>query len=290
MTASADGTVSVSIPADAVSDLEGNGNVSSSTLSRTVDAGQPVPTISAVAAATAGVFDVTITFDENVTGLVANDFLVSNSTLSPLAGSGSSYTAQLTAIAEGELTIFLPEDRAADAVGNRNIDSNIVTLVHVANQPITAIVLEGAGETVDMTGLADSLLSTVHTIDIRGTGANQLVLDAAKIVAFTPNQTLLVIADSGDGVVFDVGWGLSRMEVVDARMQRIFTNGSATLRMVGPDSWTNPINAGGCQRQRQRDLGRRAGGDQCVGGRPSGQRPRILARRVHGRSVAVQVL
>ncbi len=240
----ADGPLTVSLPAGAVTDPAGNSSLAVTSNTVIIDTSEPVPTISAVASATGGVFDVTITFDQNVTGLAPNDFVLTNATLSQFAGSGSAYTAQLTAIAEGELTIFLPEDRAADAVGNRNVDSNTVTLVYEVNQPITTIVLEGAGETVNMTGLADSLLSTVHTIDIRGTGANQLLLDAAKIVAFSPNQTLLVIADSGDEVVFDVGWRYSRMEVVDAQMQRIFTNGSATLRMVGPDSWTNPLDAG----------------------------------------------
>ncbi len=107
---------------------------------------------------------------------------------------------------------------------------------------VDAIVLEGAGETVEMAALDESLRKSVKTIDIRGTGDNTLILDAATIQTQTPNQTLLAIADAGDQVVFDAKWQFSGVETVDGQFERIFVNGAATLRLIGPRSWTNPIN------------------------------------------------
>jgi hypothetical protein len=117
-----------------------------------------------------------------------------------------------------------------------NLDFGIIPTL------IEAIVLEGSGETVDMKSLEESLRLGVKLIDIRGTGANTLILDAATIQTQTPNQTLLAIADADDQVIFDVGWTFVGVETVDGQFQRLFTNGAATLRLVGPLSWTNPIN------------------------------------------------
>jgi CSLREA domain-containing protein len=117
-----------------------------------------------------------------------------------------------------------------------NLDFGIIPTL------IEAIILEGSGETVDMKLLEESLRLSVKLIDIRGTGSNTLILDAPTIQTQTPNQTLLAIANADDLVVFDSGWTFVGVETVDGQFQRIFANGAATLRLVGPLSWTNPIN------------------------------------------------
>jgi Bacterial Ig-like domain/Dockerin type I domain len=182
-----------------------------------------------------------ISFSEQVTGLTLNDFSVTNARITNLAGSGAEYTATLTAIAEGDITVSLPDERVVDGVGNRNVESNIVTLVH---RVVDSIVLEGADETIDMTTHDETVLATVKTIDIRGTGRNTLVLDAAKITALTPNRTLVVIANQGDSIEFDDGWTFETVEAVNGQLQRIFTNSTAIVRVIGPLSWTNPLIKG----------------------------------------------
>jgi CSLREA domain-containing protein len=119
------------------------------------------------------------------------------------------------------------------------------TLVNGADfgfSQIDSIILEGSGETVVMASLDEFLKDNVRLIDIRGTGDNALVLDAVTIQTRTPNQTLLAIADLGDEVQFDQGWEFSGTQTIEGQFERIFVNGAATLRLIGPSSWTNPIN------------------------------------------------
>ena len=52
----------------------------------------------------------------------------------------------------------------------------------------------------------------------------------------------MAVADLGDDVQFDEGWTFSGTQSVEGQFVRVFVNGAATLRLVGPSTWTNPIN------------------------------------------------
>ncbi len=244
VTAANEGNVVVLVPANAVTDQSGNPNAASNTLSRNLDRNRPTPTLLSSPTTSPGSFSIAVSFNESVTGLAMSDFQTTNATVSQLSGSGANYTVILSAIADGQFSLVLPEQSVADLAGNANVNSNVVSLTHTGTQTPTSIVLSGGNETVDMATQPDALLSTVTTIDIRGTGRNTLVLDAAKIESLTPNRTLLVIADQGDLIDFGDGWQFDSVEAVDGRLQRVFTNGAATVRVIGPLDWTNPNIAG----------------------------------------------
>jgi uncharacterized repeat protein (TIGR03806 family) len=61
-----------------------------------------------------------LSFSESVTALSASDFEVNNAILTDLAGSGREYTAMLTPVSPGPLSIALPSDRLTDLNGNAN--------------------------------------------------------------------------------------------------------------------------------------------------------------------------
>ncbi len=241
ISATVDGLVTVSIPAGAAVDTAGNSSESSNVITRRFDRSRPVPTISGATSSIRGQFEISVSFTEAITGLTANDFQVGNAVLSGLTGSGNEYTATLRAIIEGDVTISLPEERVIDAAGNRNVDSNVLTL---ANRVVESIVLEGSDETVDMTMHDETELLTVKIIDIRGTGNNRLVLDAGRIAQLTPGASLLVIADAGDDISFGAGWTFASATVVDGQFERVFRSGGASVRVVGPMTWTNPDKRG----------------------------------------------
>lgn len=236
--AASDGTVTIRLPADVANDLAGNANAASELIELTVDSSRAVPTLSSTPGSEPGTFDLLIVFDKNVSGLTLNDFQLFNATMAALDGSGDRYTATLAAVNVGDLMVSLPEERVVDAVGNQNVESNELGLTF---QGSDSIVLESADELVDMTALDANVLSSLTLIDIRGTGDNSLVLDAARIAQLTPDQTLVVFADPGDQVSFGTGWQFDSVEVVEGAFRRVFTNGDATVRLVGPLSWTNPI-------------------------------------------------
>ncbi|MCM2372822.1 Ig-like domain-containing protein, partial [Aporhodopirellula aestuarii] len=238
VTPASDGELSVELPAGRVQDAAGLGNTAAVPITTLVDISQPVPTITGAPSTTPGQFNITIEFSEAITGLTANDLQIGNAILSGLTGNANRYTATLTAINEGDITVSLPEERVIDAAGNRNVDSNVLTLVH---RVVDSIVLESNGETIDMTTYDETVLATVTTIDIRGNGINSLVVDANKITRLTPNQTLIVISDRGDEITFDSGWKFDSVQIVNGLLQRVFRNGTAKVRVVGPTDWTNPI-------------------------------------------------
>lgn len=85
------------------------------------------------------VVDLTITFNESVTGLAASDFTLVNATISALAGSGKVYTATVTASTPGTFSATLPEDTVLDLQGNNNTASNTITWTFDSTPPVVTI-------------------------------------------------------------------------------------------------------------------------------------------------------
>jgi hypothetical protein len=110
----------------AVTDLAGNENTQAE-LYFSYDNTKPSVTIFSNTSATtsANPIPISVVFSENISGLTANDFIVSNGTISNLTGSGSSYTISLHPIDNGEVTLQLPAGSAKDTVGNLSVASTI---------------------------------------------------------------------------------------------------------------------------------------------------------------------
>ncbi|MDF7807756.1 Ig-like domain-containing protein [Pontiellaceae bacterium B12219] len=121
ITPTANGDVSVTLPADRVISGSGHSNTAgNSVLTTYVSAGseQPVPTLSTAVADVYGDYTVQINFNEAVTGLELSDFVVTNGTASSLAGSGNSYTVVITPDFGGDVTVILPRNSVADLDGD----------------------------------------------------------------------------------------------------------------------------------------------------------------------------
>ena len=68
---------------------------------------------------------ITITFSESVTGFQSSDISLTGTATARvvLAGSGTTYTASITPIGSGDLTIRVPANVAQDDVSNNNTAS-----------------------------------------------------------------------------------------------------------------------------------------------------------------------
>ncbi|MEL6923805.1 MAG: Ig-like domain-containing protein [Bacteroidota bacterium] len=75
-----------------------------------------------------GPFQLNITFTEPVLGLEPGDFSIANGSISNLSGTGASYTAQVTPLQEGVVSISLSVNVTTDAAGNANLPSNVLTV------------------------------------------------------------------------------------------------------------------------------------------------------------------
>ncbi|QPH56043.1 hypothetical protein I0K15_10110 [Pontivivens ytuae] len=133
LTPVADGLVSLSVAEGVFSDAAGNLNTASGEVTVQVDVSRPTVALETETTEITSRPDliVTVTFSEEVTGLTAEDFILSNATLVTLTGSGAFYSVALTAANGGDVTISLPADAVADLRGNPNVASETLSIRNV---------------------------------------------------------------------------------------------------------------------------------------------------------------
>ncbi|MEN8661019.1 MAG: discoidin domain-containing protein [Lentimonas sp.] len=129
VTPTGNGDVQVTLPADAVINVDSHGNVASNTILTTYVAPgseQPVPTLSTTATDVAGDYTVNVDFSEPVAGLQLGDFAVTSATLSNLSGSGANYSVVVSPNFGGDVTVSLPRNSVIDTDGDalKNVESN----------------------------------------------------------------------------------------------------------------------------------------------------------------------
>jgi hypothetical protein len=117
----ADGTVTVNVAGNAAQDGAGNGNVAAAQFSIENDETAPMVSLAGPAIDQVGTFTVSVDFSEDVTGLVLADFTVGNGSAANLAGSGNSYTVDVTPATSGSVTVNLAANSVQDAAGNANV-------------------------------------------------------------------------------------------------------------------------------------------------------------------------
>ncbi|WP_461076647.1 Ig-like domain-containing protein [Spirosoma flavus] len=113
-----------------------------STTAVLVDAITPTVSISSSAGASGATtstspIPVTVTFSENVTNFIASDVTVSNGTLSDFAGSGSTYSFNVTPSANGLVTINIGNNAAQDGAGNPNTAAAPFSINYLPGPTIT---------------------------------------------------------------------------------------------------------------------------------------------------------
>ncbi|MBX2858254.1 MAG: OmpA family protein [Cellvibrionaceae bacterium] len=134
ITPDAEGTVSIDIAAAVASDPAGNGNVSTrenSDYNPTKPDAPPSVAIINVPAITNSPFTATFEFSEDVTGFEAADVSLGNATLSEFTAlDGNTYSALISPVAEGSVTLDIAADVAVDADNNGNIAAEQVEVTY----------------------------------------------------------------------------------------------------------------------------------------------------------------
>ena len=103
------------------------------TVSVTTTAGEPVT----------GPFSITVIFSEPVTGFELADLIVGNGIASELRGDNATYTATITPIASGTVTVDIPTGAAQDGGGNPSVAADQFAITADLT-PIPALPLAGA--------------------------------------------------------------------------------------------------------------------------------------------------
>nr|WP_238934480.1 Ig-like domain-containing protein [Maricaulis parjimensis] len=184
ITPDADGAVTVDVAADMAEDNAGNSNVAASQFSIENDQTAPMVTISTSSSdPVSGAFSITVEFSESVTGFAIADINVGNGAASNLAGSGDTYTADITPSADGAVTVDIAADVVEDDAGNGNAAATQFAIESDATAPSVSLLTESsdpvAGAFVvtvtfseEVTGfdLADITVGNGSASDLSGSG------------------------------------------------------------------------------------------------------------------------
>jgi hypothetical protein len=136
LTPIADGTVSLSIAAGTFQNGAGIANSASNTETRTVDLTAPTVTVGTFSGPLNGDQSAAITLSEASTDFTVDDLTLTNATAT-LSGSGTSYTAVLTPVADGAVSLSVGAGTFSDAAGNVNAAaSNEVTTRYDGTAPV----------------------------------------------------------------------------------------------------------------------------------------------------------
>ena len=112
----------------------------------------------------------TITFSESVTGFMQSDIAVGNGSVTTFDGSDANYTATITPVKNGTVTVDVPENVAHDDAGNGNTAAEQFSVVIKLPTPnITVIGASGLELTTAENGTTDQFkvrLDRVPTANI----------------------------------------------------------------------------------------------------------------------------
>ncbi|MDN4163330.1 beta strand repeat-containing protein [Nocardioides abyssi] len=194
VTPSADGAVTIALPAGAVTDIAGNGSTASAVLSRTADLTKPTVTLTAPTGPHNGTFTVGLAFSEDVDGLALGDLVVTNGTVAGLTGNGAAYTVEVTPTTDGPVTIALPAGTVTDTAGNPNTASTTLTRAADLTAPTPVL----SAPTGPVNGPFDLTVTFDETVTGFTAGALEVTGATLGTVTTEPGGTTYVVTVTPD--------------------------------------------------------------------------------------------
>ncbi|MEO1515954.1 MAG: Ig-like domain-containing protein [Bacteroidota bacterium] len=128
-----EGPMSIQVPADAFRDAAGNANDASNLLLVEYlieDRIPPTAVFSSPQTEVEGAFSVFLQLSELVNGLSTDDLVIDNANFIGWTITGLTYEIRLRTVAEGEISVSIPEASFEDFAGNPNPASNILKLIY----------------------------------------------------------------------------------------------------------------------------------------------------------------
>jgi hypothetical protein len=178
----ADGPVTINIPAGAATD---SGGRPSTAASFNITSDRTAPTVNLTTTASdptnLAAIPFTATFSENVTGFTAGDITVTNGTVQNFSGSGSTYTFEVVPTSNGTVTVSIAANVAQDAAGNNNTASNTVTLTSDRTKP-TPTVSTTAGSSTNNNPIPFTVTFDENVTDFT---AGDVLVTNGSIINFT---------------------------------------------------------------------------------------------------------
>ncbi len=230
LTPAGQGLVTANIAAGVATDLAGNGNTIATQFSRTYDTTAPTVAMSSAALnpTNTSPIPVTVTFSESVTGFTSGDIVPANGAVSNFAGSGASYTFNLTPAGQGLVTANIAAGVTTDLAGNGNTAATqfsrtydsvppTVTMSSAASDPTNASPIP---VTVQFSETVTGFLAGDIT-SANGTANNFSAVDGDTYTFdLTPSGQGLVTANIAAGVATDLA---GNGNTIAAQFSRTYT-------------------------------------------------------------------
>jgi hypothetical protein len=207
ITPTAVGAVSVRVAASMATDSTLLGNLASNTLSvnfTSTDTTRPTVALTTPSTHVSAPFVVTATFSEVVTGLLANELVVTNGSVTALSTAGAVWSATITPTAAGSVSVQVPANVAQDAANNTNTASNTLAVIYTppaVNYGVTGTYYAGK----NFETLRFSRVDPQIEFDWSGAPDPQLPADGFSVrwtgcIVATTSGTYDIVTRSDDGV------------------------------------------------------------------------------------------
>lgn len=207
LTPATQGLVTVDISAGAAVDGSGSNSLAAAQFVRTYDTTSPTVTISSSVTPTVTnqtPIPVTVTFNEVVTDFFVTDLTISNGTASSFAGSGTTYTLNVTPTANGAVTIDVAGGVAQDGAGNTNTAATQLSKTYDGTAPTVSVSAPAASSYVNNSNLAALTVSgscseNTRSVTVHVSDGTTTVHPGAAVTCATgssPNWTTTVNATS----------------------------------------------------------------------------------------------
>ena len=205
VTPSADGAVTVDVAAGVCTDAASNSNTAATQFSIDYDATAPGVALSTLESdpTNSSPFEVTITFDEDVTGFTVDDITVSNGSASNLSivTANSVWTVDITPSADGEVTVDVASGIATDDAGNENTAATQLGITYDATVPTVSITSSES----DPTNASSFTATFTFSEDVTGFTLGDITVgngSASNLGVVTANRVWTAdITPSADGEV-----------------------------------------------------------------------------------------
>ena len=175
----ASGPVTVGVAAATAADRVNRSNTAASQYSVQADLDAPAVTLSGPTETQNGPFDATITFSEDVTGFLQGDVTVGNGTVTAFSGSGDSYTATITPVENGTVTVDVTARVARDSAGNGNTAATRLSVQADVDRPSVSI----TGPADTQTGAFDATIT--FSEDVTGFEKGDVTVGNGTVTAFS---------------------------------------------------------------------------------------------------------
>jgi uncharacterized repeat protein (TIGR01451 family) len=152
--------------------------------------------------------------NDTLNGNSGNDVMIGDRGADTMIGAGG---VDVMRGGEGNDTLAIGDLNYRRLVGGRGTDT---------------VRLDTSGVTWDLTTRADNRILGVEIINLSGSGANTLTLNAREVLNISnETNTLFVFRDGNDIVNRGTGWIQQSSETIGGDMFEVFTQGAATLKI-----------------------------------------------------------